>query len=392
MNIEALTVFLSPGAPDPAVRSLPQVDLGFTQPWVLPPRTGSVAPAELARHLRAKARVRTSFSRDRRGSLIRLKPPRSAEFTVPVSKARDAVLGGWLVLPPVDAGEETVLDVVMDQAFGSRSVHTSEPKITANGSILVVGSRVLVRVGLAGGLSDPTGQFANLRRCNALGLSVVPEALSEGRVGRFAWTTESLLPGSRPGRMSRTITEDALVFCHEMPSLDQPIANVFASLFETVPTHRAVLEELAEAVNSSLVGFPSVFTHGDMWRGNLLAESRLTGVVDWDAATDSGVPGVDVLHVLGDSMGRRRGKSFGEIAAIEAWEAPSVRRHLDAYLRRRSIEPAARLRTAVGLSWWATVTSNSLGRNPGLVNSREWMDRNVNILVERFPHMKFSTP
>jgi len=81
------------------------------------------------------------------------------------------------------------------------------------------------------------------------------------------------------------------------------------------PTQGAALRRTRDRLASGLVGrrWPLVPEHGDFHLGNCLydADSRLTGVVDWDLGACPGMPVLDVLHALvtTDGTGRLDGRT-----------------------------------------------------------------------------------
>jgi aminoglycoside phosphotransferase (APT) family kinase protein len=84
------------------------------------------------------------------------------------------------------------------------------------------------------------------------------------------------------------------------------------------PTQRDALRRTRDRLGAGLVGrrWPLVPEHGDFHLGNCLfdADSRLTGVVDWDLGACPGMPVLDVLHALVTT--ERTGRLDGRTAAM----------------------------------------------------------------------------
>jgi aminoglycoside phosphotransferase (APT) family kinase protein len=80
----------------------------------------------------------------------------------------------------------------------------------------------------------------------------------------------------------------------------------------------AALRKTRDRLGSGLVGrrWPLVPEHGDFHLGNCLfdADSRLTGVIDWDLGACPGMPVLDVLHALVTT--ERTGMLDGRTAAM----------------------------------------------------------------------------
>lgn len=370
MNLEAVGVFLPPGAEQPAELAA-DGEAGAAVFQLLPPRSSMGRLASALAHLRRRATLRMrGFGAD----VVHLPPPRVGDDRGVRRVLREALLGGLVVSPR----EVRVLDLIVREALGDRRLSYRDPHVTPAGSIVVSVDTpaVVLRIGLAGGASDPSRHHAAIRRCVELGVALAPTPLGAGHFARYAWTLESRLPGERPRRLTDGLVSEVLTWCEGLPRHDQA-GDPVASMVQFLPSEADRLGRIALAVRSALVALPGGLIHGDLWRGNLLVGDGLSGVVDWDAMSEGGLAGVDAMHLLGERMGREKGRSFGEIAALSGWESPDVRPHLDRHLRRLGAETGADIRAAVGLAWWATVSANSLRRNPALCGDPGWMTRNV---------------
>ncbi|HEX3268912.1 MAG TPA: aminoglycoside phosphotransferase family protein [Gaiellaceae bacterium] len=80
--------------------------------------------------------------------------------------------------------------------------------------------------------------------------------------------------------------------------MDGGVASRLQSRFSDEPTIDADLDKLAAIYERLRIDrVPRTFVHGDFWCGNLLRDrDRLTGVVDWEAASASGEPVRDLVR------------------------------------------------------------------------------------------------
>jgi hypothetical protein len=78
------------------------------------------------------------------------------------------------------------------------------------------------------------------------------------------------------------------------------------------------LHRLREELRAGLIGrrLSAGWIHGDYWLGNLLfeaSEARPRGIVDWDAAAETQLPIIDVLHLLLSTRWLTSGRELGDI-------------------------------------------------------------------------------
>jgi aminoglycoside phosphotransferase (APT) family kinase protein len=80
------------------------------------------------------------------------------------------------------------------------------------------------------------------------------------------------------------------------------------------PRLHRLREELRAAVMGRRVS--AGWIHGDYWLGNLLfeaSEPRPRGIVDWDAAAETQLPMIDVLHLLLSTRWLTTGRDLGDL-------------------------------------------------------------------------------
>src|SRR5439155_22587256 len=117
---------------------------------------------------------------------------------------------------------------------------------------------------------------------------------------------------------------------------------------------------------------------GDLWRANLLQRSgHLCGVVDWDSWHPSGMPGADLLHLMGMEEAGRTRSALGKVWLRRPWRSDSFHRLTAGYWSHLAIAPSPGLYEAAGLAWWAAHVATALRRFPGLAGDAMWLGRNV---------------
>lgn len=218
----------------------------------------------------------------------------------------------------------------------------------------------------------------------------VPWILAAGREGLADWLLERTLPGSpAPPRMSGALMSDCLEFLAalHLAGRDRPAAAALVHDAEilverSAPEYRPILAELAEHLESELADVPRGFGHGDFWTGNLLvADGKLLGVVDWDAAGSGRLPLLDLLHLRLSSIREHRRQHLGPVLVSHLVE-PLELAHDDVtqqYSRRVDIEVTRDRFQALLVAYWLSRTAHELRTNPD--RSREWMHGNVDVVI-----------
>jgi hypothetical protein len=127
--------------------------------------------------------------------------------------------------------------------------------------------------------------------------------------------------------------------------------------------------------------------HGDLWHGNLLIDrGKLSGVVDWDAWRSDGVPGTDVLHLLGTAERRRRSMAFGTYWASRPWRTPSCRTPLCHLLELLDLPVDDDTVDTIAAAWWLGQVAADLARDPSLATRRPWIEDNITVPLGLLQH------
>jgi aminoglycoside phosphotransferase (APT) family kinase protein len=142
---------------------------------------------------------------------------------------------------------------------------------------------------------------------------------------------------------------------------------------------------LRDELRTALVGrsLSAGWIHGDYWLGNLLfeaGEAGPRGIVDWDAAGESALPVIDVIHLLLYTRRLITGRQLGEIVAEQlrgrGWPAEE-RRLLDHYGTWCHGDSLSE-RHQLLLCWLRHVAHHARQQGDGrTLGYRRWQSRNV---------------
>jgi hypothetical protein len=218
----------------------------------------------------------------------------------------------------------------------------------------------------------------------------VPAPYQLGVTRGLSWSLESFLPGARPSQLTIGLVEQVAGMLVRLPRSASPssVHQDLAYLANIAPAHAATIERWEDHLAEQLKALPGVFLHGDLWLGNVLAESTgdLSGVVDWDAWRPDGVPGVDLLHLVATDIRLSHGLSLGEAYLRRPWTTQLYANGSASYWNRLGIAPSASLLEAVGAAWWVTQAAGDLRRDSQLANDGDWMSRNISNVIRSVRH------
>ena len=204
------------------------------------------------------------------------------------------------------------------------------------------------------------------------------------------WRTPSSASRPQACRSRRELVRQAAVACSRLPlSHGVPTAPVddLLGAAAVLPRYAADLRRLADRLRSRLDGIPAVQRHGDLWTGNLLVDrGRLTGIVDWDAAHSSGVPGADLVQLVATDLRRRRRLPLGRAVLEHPWRASRFTAITAAYWWALDIAPRTALLDVAGIAWWASEIHHTLVRFPKRLTDERWVAENVAAVLEGLEH------
>jgi hypothetical protein len=346
-----------PGHPTSALRAVPARELALRR---------------LGRRLPARLRI---------AAVHRLPGPRLA--TGVRGAAGSAVRGGLLVEIASAGRGERVIDAVA-AAAGARLV-AMPIHGGAGGAVLVRarlpdGRAAILRVARAGSRGDPLALAATLDRLAAAGVPLAPRPLARGVTAGAAWTAEEALAGRRPGTATPRLVAQVADACRRFPRGEGPPTAPVEDLLAAaalLPERARGLRRLAADVEAAVSSLPAVYRHGDLWTGNLLVDrGRLAGLVDWDAAHPAGVPGADLVQLVGTDARRRARLHLGPAFLAGGWREPASRGAAAGYWRAAGVAPEDALESA-GIAWWAAEVHHTLRRLPHRAADEAWVHTNV---------------
>ena len=243
------------------------------------------------------------------------------------------------------------------------------------------GSDAIFRVGRQHQASDPARGAEALDWVTRAGLAEVPRPIASGEIAGASWTLESRRPGTRPGSLSEPLLHEVARFLAQLPATSAPPMAFFDDLEKIAavyPENAAALQTIAAFVRPSLRALPAITRHGDLWAGNLLIDhAHLSGVVDWDAWHPRGVPGTDLLHLIGMRQAIAEGRELGAIWLDAPWRSQPFHQLASAYWPALDIWPDVATVQAIAIAWWAAYVAHSLDCDPSLVSNDRWTRLNV---------------
>jgi hypothetical protein len=250
----------------------------------------------------------------------------------------------------------------------------------------VADGEVVLRAARSGDPVDPDRAATALETLEPLGLREVPRLVKRGEVAGASWSTESVLPGRRPIRISAALTQPIAQLIAGFPRSEQPATaheQDVRSVADRFPHRAKLMSQVTEEMSDVARAVPSILRHGDLWAGNLLARrGRLTGIVDWDAWHPSALPGVDLLHLVATAEGLRTKRGLGHTWLRQPWESEDYRSVTSDYWKISRIVPNARFLRAVGMAWWAGHVAASIRRLPRLAEDERWVASNVEEVLQ----------
>jgi Phosphotransferase enzyme family len=216
----------------------------------------------------------------------------------------------------------------------------------------------------------------------------VPWAVAEGDLGLAVYTLEPRLPGRHPRRLSPALWEECLDFLtvlRALPGGRRPAAGSLADDIRALAPHVGpgdadTLARLEAALDERLADVPLGWAHGDFWPPNLLARGdRLLGVLDWDAASPSALPLLDLLHLLALADPRLRRLPHGERCRRALW--PLARSGGDARLRSHceavGVPDDPATLEALAIAYWLTRVARDLRTFADRPARGDWMETNL---------------
>ncbi|HET8778134.1 MAG TPA: phosphotransferase [Candidatus Limnocylindria bacterium] len=240
---------------------------------------------------------------------------------------------------------------------------------------------------------------------------LLPAVLDAGRQGRWSYillravpgvpATASLLanPESVVTPASRVATRLHAATARQAiagrPQLDEwvlgPLQAARQLLGDRLSAREHGVLDAVAADQSALLEGAMVrlgWIHGDLWSDNVLIDQdggMITGLLDWDSATDAGLAVHDQLHLVlysrkvakGTEMGSEIVEALGGEPRWDVAELEALRAGTDGLPGSDAI---ARLRVGIILYWLRFVVGN-LDRQPRATRRRRWVADNVSAVL-----------
>ena len=269
----------------------------------------------------------------------------------------------------------------VDEAWSSSgaATHLDSFEVSSGGSIRVslnAGDGIF-RAGKGRTPASPERAAAALSRLPAWDL--VPSPARSGETAGVAWLVEQALPGHRPTHLTADVIAQVTEFCRSLPRSDEAPRSVdedIETIARHVPEYATKLVDL-KTRSSPLPTSGSIARHGDLWAGNLLVDDgRLSGVLDWDAWNEFGVPGADLLNLISYEAAPS-GSALGQRWAARPWDREPFTSAAAAYWPGIGLKPTPEFLEAVGVAWWACQAAATLERLPHLASDRRWLEANL---------------
>jgi Phosphotransferase enzyme family len=312
-------------------------------------------------------------------------PPRRLALGRVRGGVRSALRGGALVELRSAHPVTRVLDAVAEAAGVSHSggaVHAG-----AGGALLVQGrlgdgSAAVLRVARTGSAGDPATLADTLKFLGRQRVPLAPRLRAHGQTAGASWLVEEALPGRRPSRATASLTGEVADVCSSLPRGDGPPTATAADLSAialALPERAEAVRRIASDLSDPVQELPSVLRHGDLWAGNLLVDraGKLSGLVDWDAAHRTSVPGADLLQLVATEFRRKTRRALGPAFLARPWRLSEYADATARYWPAVGIRPDEDLLDVIGLAWWATEVHGTLARLPHRAGDERWVETNV---------------
>jgi aminoglycoside phosphotransferase (APT) family kinase protein len=311
---------------------------------------------------------------------------------------RGHVPEGVIVVATAGARPDSVLERALADAARALEapIRVRGARVLASGIVLVElegGRPSMLR--LAAGparalLGGAQGRLALLAAANppALVRERVAWTLTEGDLGLAAYSLEPRLSGRHPRKLSPALWEECLEFLtalRALPAAPRPAAGSLAEDIRALAPHVRssdgdILARLEAALDERLADVPLGWAHGDFWSRNLLSRgNHLIGVLDWDAASPSALPLLDLLHLIALSDPRLRRLPHGERCRRALW--PLTRSGGDARLRSHcaavGVPDDPVTLEALAIAYWLTRVARDLRTFADRPSRRDWMESNL---------------
>jgi hypothetical protein len=304
--------------------------------------------------------------------------------------------GAAIVVGSRSPAGRTVLDDVAERAartVGEPRFDPGWPTVRGSGVLIARSDRLVLKVAVGSARREIERHAEALELVRAADPPEVvaertPELLARGEAGLGYWSLERRVAGAEPGALDDALAADCLDFLvalHAAGGEDAPRGSLVERA-EVVarfcpPEQRGGLVALSQGLERKLASLPRGMSHGDFWKGNLLAENgRLQGVVDWSAAGSGRLPLLDLLNLL---TAEREPKHFGRalLEYLLPWAYAGGDDLSRAYFQRLGLDVGSDRLEALVVAYWLERSARELESYGDRARRPVWLLENVELVV-----------
>ena len=285
----------------------------------------------------------------------------------------------------------TLLEAALEDARAQVPGIAARRPLVREGLLVVAGGEAILRLAIGPATSELDAQRTTLEalrdvRPPALLADRIPWPLARGSTGLASWTAERAVPGSEPRALAPALRDDCVEFLaalHEAGRRDEPWSSRpdAETVAHFVPDTGTAVRDLAERVDLTAAMLPCGFAHGDFWSGNVLVDERgrLAGVIDWDAASPSRPPFLDLLHLLLVDARRPSATTWGRalVEHLVPWCARGGDETSRRYAARVGVPQSPELLRDLAAGYWLNRAAFQLASWSDRARRPAWVDANV---------------
>jgi aminoglycoside phosphotransferase (APT) family kinase protein len=217
--------------------------------------------------------------------------------------------------------------------------------------------------------------------------------VASGEIGPVRYTLEPRAPGRHPFSMTPRLWGECIEFLAKLYDLDSGADRLVhdrgypdaAPHLQAVAERaddrgRQTLERVGAFLSERLAGVRHGWAHGDFWNENLFVNrGRLVAVIDWDTASPSSLPALDLMDLIALSGRRTRdmpaGTRLTRVFLPAAQHGGGV--HMRSYCRATGTPGDRETLTALAIAYWLDRVGRELGSYGDRPRRPHWTEANV---------------
>jgi aminoglycoside phosphotransferase (APT) family kinase protein len=145
------------------------------------------------------------------------------------------------------------------------------------------------------------------------------------------------------------------------------------------------LQTVGEQLDCALAHVPCGFAHGDFFTGNLLvADGRLTGVIDWDGGGPGALPLLDLLHLRHSDARSVPDDEWGPsvVESLLPWARGAVDPDTARYCAAVGFEPDGDVLEALVAAYWLDRLAYQIQTHRFRQSQQRWLAKNVDHVLD----------